>query len=791
MTYNPKRELAAIFLFSAALLSIELNFTKFFSIVMWYHFGFLIVSTAMLGFSAAGIYLSLKQNSTKLSLYPLIVTSAIFSAVSYILMTRVYLFDFTAHSIPARIAEILIMVVLLFIPFFFIGLVISWVMTNRKEKIGLYYGANLIGSAVGAPLFILIFNSFNGQIAAVINILLMLLSALFLIDTGKRAVLWCSLFAALFISSFFPVLFPMEPPKDKILGLVHDRANDVVYTGWSSLSKVDFVKDPDRSIYPEVGMWGINDRYKAEHGKFPERMAIVIDSWAYTNLMKYPQDLGFYDYLPTTFVYHLGNTFKRSLHIGAGGGMDLLAAKYYGVKDITGIEINPVIVSAVRNQFKDYSGGIYSGAIPEISIVTDEGRHFVEQSAAPFDVIQLSGVDTFSSTQAGAFALSENNLYTTEAFKSYFNKLTPNGMFTMTGWFSPDSQGRFRYCLKLLNIAKESMVQAGMNPDISLMFFVAKQYTLLTIKKGAFTQAEIEAGKAYINQNGFSALIIPGEKLSERSYFEKFLRSDMETYKKLLDDYPYNVSAPTDDKPFYFELRKFKTSFMDTPGVVVPLSVFSGQTILFIVLFELIILGFFLLLIPLRILSKRETVKLKPGSLIYFSLIGFAFMLVEIVLSQKLVLYLGHPTYSLSIVLFSMLLFSGLGSVVSEKIFQGRRVFILPVIMLLEIIFVTPILGATLSASLAFRVAVTLLFIGPLAFLMGMPFPSWLRTVKNAEVPFLWGINGFFSVIGSVLAVIISINLGFTFVFYIALAAYTVAMILFMIRSREIGDDKR
>jgi len=367
-----KREISAIFLFSAALLSLELSFTKFFSVVMWYHFGFLIVSTAMLGFAAAGIFLTFKHKKSKnWSLSSLINYSAIATLISYFLMNQVHYLELNqillakadSAYVLSRVSELFIMVILLFIPFFFMGLTISWIITQRKDRVGYYYGSNLIGSAVGAPLFLFIFNMFNGQVGVVINVLIILVSGFLTIRYKKEAILRAVLFAAIVPLTFFPELFPMTPPKDKMLGYVKNLEQDVEHTDWSSLSKVDFVKDPDRTIFPSVGLWGINQDYTQKGVPFPERIGVIIDSWAYTSIIKYPQDLSFYDNMPTTFVYTLKDKFKNSLHIGAGGGMDLLAAHHYGVESIKGVEINPVIVDVTKTKYDKYSGGIYSGKL--------------------------------------------------------------------------------------------------------------------------------------------------------------------------------------------------------------------------------------------------------------------------------------------------------------------------------------------------------------------------------------------------------------------------------------------
>ncbi len=777
-------EFISLFIFSAALMAIQVSFTKFFSIVMWYHFGFMIISVAMLGFSVSGVFLSMAGNfSKKFSLPVLISVSSAMTFISYILLTRMTFTPINLVFKGTGLLTLISMLLSLFAPFFLFGLTVGWVLRERKSSIGIYYSVNMTGSAFGAILFIILFNSFNGQIVIPLIIFLMSLSALICAFELKTKIISAIVPVLILPSLFLPSLFPMEPPGDKILGLVKDRANDVVYTGWSALSKVDVIKDPDRSAYPSIGLWGISTVFKDDGKIPPERMGVVIDSWAYTSIFKYPQDLDFFNYLPATLVYHLGRNNVSSLHIGAGGGMDLLAARYYGVKNVTGIEINPVIVKAVQNEFKEYSGGIYSGNIEGIEIVVDEGRNFIESSKKSYDIIQLSGVDTFSSTHAGAFALSENNLYSVEAFRSYYEKLNEDGYFTMTSWFAPDEQGTPRFSIRLLNIVRETLTGMGIDPKNRVMFIVSDVYTLLILKKGVFSYKEMLNGSEYIEKNKFVPLVMPHKEIVESNVFQKFLYADDEMSEKLINEYPYIVSPPTDDRPFFFELRKLKTLFSGINSGVLPLNIFSGQTILLAILLILLFLGVMLILQPLYFFRLKNKTDLALYKLGYFSLIGLGFMFVEIVLTQKLVLYLGHPSYSLSIALFSILLFSGLGSLFSNnRLLKMKTILFVLCGMIFALIFaLSPLLHSTLGVPFFIRVSITLLVIAPVSFLMGTAFPAGARMVKTSELPFLWGINGFFSVIGSVVATIISINFGFTAVFYLAFICYSgVALIMFL-----------
>ena len=729
----------------------------------------------------AGVFLSYRPpTDTPSTPARLMVLSSLVTAVAYLLMTHVatvseILFS-SRLSLIARLSELAVLTMLLIIPFFMLGLTISHLITVRRHAAGTYYGANLLGSAGGALLFLFLFDHIPGEIVIPVTTAIMAMAGALCAALRWDRLAALAMAGMLAALALFPGLFPLDPPRDKILGFIRDLPAAITYTGWSSLSKVDFVRDPDTHVGEGSGLWGISDRFREEGRAWPERQGIIIDSWAYTTVVKYPQDLSFYDYLPTTFAYAL-RRYDSSLHIGAGGGLDLLAAYHYGVRSIQGVEINRVIVEAIAEHFGDYSGGIYAGGIPGIEIFVDEGRHFIEQATRRWDLIQLSGVDTFSSTHAGAFALSENNLYTVEALKTYYEKLNDGGILTMTRWFAPDVHGTFRYELRLLNLARQALDELGVGTEENLIYFVAKNYTVLTIKKGRFTSAEIDAGYRFITKNRFIPLIVPGMHFERATTFEKFLTADRETFQHLIAAYPYLVTPPTDDRPFYFEIRRLSTLFTGNTFIA-PYAELSGQGILVVLLVEITLVGILGIFLPLFLLTRRRTIGASPALVVYFSTIGAAFMLTEIVLSQKLVLYLGHPVYALSLVLFAMLLFSGVGSVVAHRQSEGwrrRMVVLFPFVMALLLIVMPPLTNATLHYPFLWRAAIAILCSGGLAFFMGIFFPTGLYRAEDRAVPLYWAVNGFFSVVASAAAVLMSINLGFMAVLVTALGLYIIA----------------
>jgi hypothetical protein len=772
------REVVALFVFSVGLLSLELSYTKIFSVLLWYHFGFLIVSTAMLGFAGAGVALALLgERRQRFSFFALITLSALAVMISYAPFTAMAS-SITMSPTAGTMLRLLAIVVMLLVPFFLLGMAVSWIIDARRARVGVVYGANLLGSGVGAVLFIFLFDHFPGDIVPYLNVLLILLAAVLVVQKWSQAVA-VAVVALLAVMAIPATLrSPPAPAAQKPLGGVSYPEREVLFSRWSSLARVDIFTNPDWHIVNGAGLWGISTKRLKDPKPLPQRLGVVIDASAYTTILRLPQDLSFYEHLPSAYPFQIGQDYDRSVHIGAGGGMDLVAANHYGVEHVDGVEINGLMVDAIRTVFNDFSGGVYAGGLDGVQVHVSEGRSFLERQPDPYDLIQLSGVDTQSSSQAGAFALSENYLYTTEAFVTYLERLTPNGMLHLTRWHLPDKAGKKTYSLRMMNIAREALETMGLDPKGRIFYFRGGPQgpiTSLAVKTQPFSPEEIKLGYEFVNRNGFRPMIIPGQTLS--NIYEEFLYAPREEYDRLVGEYPYIISPPTDNRPFIFELQRFASVFRNDDWPVRGYTI-TGQEILIVLLVELLLVGAALLLLPLRILRKRADVQIPWRANAYFAAIGFGYITIEIVLSQKLVLYLGHPTYALSVVIAGMLVFSGIASTVSNR--AGPKILLWGLVPALVLVGfgLSPLLDLTLRAGFVPRLLVVIATIAPLAFLMGLPFPLGLQRTHNDALPFLWGVNGFFSVVGSVLAVMISINFGFFTVFALAALAYMGAALI-------------
>jgi hypothetical protein len=461
------------------------------------------------------------------------------------------------------------------------------------------------------------------------------------------------------------------------------------------------------------------------------------------------------------------------------------------------VELNPAIVQAVRNEFDEYAGHVYNLDNPGVRIVVDEARGYILRSYKTYDIIQASLIDTWAATSAGAFALSENSLYTEEAFLTYYQHLDPDGILTMSRWYFADQPAEF---LRLVSLSLDAWERAGvLHPEQHLVAVANLELNRSTealgtvlVKRSPFTAEELAQVHRVANRLEYTVLYAP-DGTGSGPVADLANAADRQAFVR---NYPLDISAPTDDRPFFFNLIRLG-NLMDRglhASGVYRMS-YEAVYVLVAVLAITLLLSAVLVVLPLWVASRRERIqRAKLPYLGYFAALGLGFMLVEIPATQRFSIYLGHPTYSLLVVLFSMLLFSGIGSQVTSRWSTDRiqRVlrWVFPLLLVLAVaqaLVVPPILSATQHWGLPLRIALSAFLLAPLALLMGMPFPlgiRWLSARHPAIVAWMWGINGTASVLGSVLSVILGLNLGFRVTLLIGASCYFVAATLAATRAR-------
>jgi spermidine synthase len=762
---------------SLVLLACQVTLTRLFSVVFWYHFGFLILSTALLGFGLAGlVILALKKHLKRWdpdrTLIIAVSASGVLLTLALLVVTHVRFNPMLIHRNGGEVLKVAVSVIALAPAFVVLGGSVLFMLQRWSRDVGRMYAANLIGSGVGCLAAIVVLNAFGGLVAYLLfAAALPLLAAWYGAASNRRAALGSLVVAVLLLAPlpFAEQIFPITTVEGK--QFTCRDPNSIVFSDWNAISKLDICHD-EKLHSSGYGLWGLSRRNASP---LPQRLGAIIDRWAYTTIIEHRDDAGYYNFLNSMPIYlaYRWTHEPRVLIIGSGGGMDIRAALLHGAREVHAVEINPALFRAMHKEFAEYSGDVYMH--PKVRGHLGEGRSYVESSDRRYDLIQLSGVDTLSATQAGAFALSESFLYTREAVRGYLEKLEDRGVLTLTRWFLPDRANRARHSLRLFILAVEALTDMSVpDPGRHIVFLRSGMFTVILVKRAPITPAELTALEQRMADKGYSYLYNPLRRPESYSSFYDYLETpDREDW---LADYPYNVAAPSDDAPFFFELRRVREIFQ-RPSFHTQTGV-DGLTILAVLFLEMLVACIAMLALSYRLQRGAP----RPAGWLYFISIGLGFMLIEVTLSQRLVLFLGHPIYALSVVLFSILVFSGLGAMLSDRL---RRVlpvptmlFALAALMLLWALFGTATLRAMIGWPVALRMSIAVFLIAIPAVLMGTAFPEAIRRLTQAgetELGIYWAWNGVGSVLASVLAVIIAMATGFSWVMVVAAACYVVA----------------
>ncbi|HMG99824.1 MAG TPA: hypothetical protein VK555_00355 [Terriglobales bacterium] len=765
--------LAGIGLSSFAALLLELALTRLFSVVLFYHFAFLAISIALLGLGGGGVFAHLKKSwlarfETRNLAAWLCVANALF--IPFVLDVVLH----TPVSLELSLSNFLRLTVIYIasaIPFFLTGLQFSITFARESGHIPRLYGADLCGGALACVGIVPLLN-FLG---------------------GPNTILFAALIAAVAGSVWATAANVRRVTltlASVLLGLIaanhSGKLMDVVY------AKGAF-RDPKMV---EFARWNAISRVEVD--RQDNAKVIVIDADANTFIMnsdpKRWQGTAWQKNLmsaPPALVNVLRPHGEYAI-IGPGGGVDVLRAVASGSPNVTGIEINPIIANTImRDQYADYSYHLYQR--PEVHIHVTDGRSFVRNAKQRFDVVQMTLVDTWASTAAGAFALSENSLYTVEAFQEYFEHLKPDGIIAITRWEFQQP----REALRVVSVAMEALHRLGVeNPAKN--FIVVSEGDLdedglpvvVLAKKSAFTQGEEDAVENHLSR--YPALVAlyqpsdPGD-----NPFSSLIASNNPS--KFANQYAYNVAPVNDNAPFFFFTLKLGQILRpQSLQQGIDWKVNLGVAVLGMVLIISVVAVLAFLVVPLAMRQRRQE---RSVRLLYFVAVGLGYIMVEIAFIQRFVLFLGHPTYALTVVVFLLLLSSGAGSLASRRWLGQSSSAWLPltviVAALLLYVFILPgLLNALVGVAFIAKLLISAALLVPLGFAMGMPFPTGLRAlasvssatktsdVKENAVEWAWAMNAASSVLGSVLAMVIAIEFGLNITLACGAGAYLAALIL-------------
>jgi spermine/spermidine synthase len=763
----------------------ELSLTRIFSVTMYYHFAFMAISIALFGLSASGVYVFLMRERWRdAPTDRLLAAHAIaFSVVTLLALAVLVRLRVGLNYTPANIGVMSVMYLMSALPFFAGGAAVSLAISRLRANVNAVYAADLLGAGAGCFLLMPALNILGAPGAIVASAFLGAGAAILFADSAahRRRLTAAALLLAL-VAGAGRSAFTVSTTKG------HEN-HAVLFSKWNSFSRIGVYEQP-------YGAWSLSDRYT---GPLPETRLMDIDSAAGTQILKFSgnlKDVCYLQYELTALGYRLFGAPNVSpaspfnaLVIGPGGGRDLLSALVFGASSVDGVEINPIIVNDVmRDRFREYSGGVYGH--PNVHIAIEDGRSFVRRSPARYDIIQASLVDTWAATAAGAYALSENSLYTVEAFDDYLDHLTDRGVLSISRWVFDG--------LRLISLAQEAGARRGWDPADRLAIVQHDKVATFLLKKTPFTAAERKTLLDAAASLGFAVLYMPGTATpsfgDNRDDYARLMHAP--DRRAFYAQYPLDVTPTTDDRPFFFNTTRLRNHAFVAPalrliGVRVERAVnpgawaTGGLTALLVLLAISSLLIVLFILGPLAASSRAALGGGWQRSLAYFACLGGAFMLIEVALLQRFVLLLGHPVYSLTVTLFSLLVGTGLGSVLSRRIGDAhvKRAAVLAcgavaVVALLWASVLPAVVQAAIAWPLGLRIALAVALMTPAGMVMGIPLPAGVRVLSATQpqlVAWAWGMNGALSVLGAILAVFIAMNWGFSITLLCGAGLYAVA----------------
>lgn len=901
----PRLTYLGVLLLAGSVILLQVALTRVFAIMLWHHLTYMVVSIALLGFGASGSLLTAGKRDEdaaapfgRLAGYSLAYGLSIMLAL--LLMQGIEVDSLRLWEDKSNLLRLFALYAVAALPFLLAGMALGTALTCFVAQVNKLYFVDLLGSGIGGAASVWILAELGGPATIPVAATVALVSAcLFGFATGPKL-----RNAGLGGMVLGVLVFLLYTGLGRGLGLPHLHWYPPFAAGKAGFAGEDpesFDRIYSATAEVEIGPEHLSH---AEHGgnvgkqaaRLLEVRGVGQDGTAPTLLVKNAGELVKTDWINKMQTASALVSYKARggvdpdvLVIGVGGGMDVVVALSSGAKSVTAAEINTAMVEMVTERYDAYLGGLFRpGAHPysdKIRLVNAEGRSFVRTSEQKYDIIQMSGVDSFTALSTGAYTLSEAYLYTTEAVQEFYAKLEEGGIINYSRFIlsHPDPP---RETLRLANIACEALHQLGVaRPQSHLVVFQGHNWASTMIKKGPFTEAEVAALHRYASDQEFLGLLYdplraPGatpkadvafldksaevpsfvakqgpplmgpatesllpqlqpifaagfqlilegrlEEVRQRAadiaglfpegqqeqakagaeqiffqlyqicvasaqenftatakVFHGLLDGDRAARKAFADAYPYDISPCTDDKPFFFNYYRYgqiwealanpEESNQDIGSFTPKMPV--GHIVLFASLLQITVLAAILIFLPLlRLRAKGEKVQGVWREFAYFAALGMGFMFVEIVLMQKMVIFLGHPIYAVSVVLTSLLCFAGFGSLLA-----GRRasldqrglmrlcwgIVALVVLLCLAMNYLLPHL---LGFSLEIRIAAVALMIAPIGLLLGMPFPTGMRIVEQgnpALLPWCWAINGFLSVFSSVFCIVLSMMLGFSVV---------------------------
>jgi hypothetical protein len=773
-------------LVTMATLSYEIILTRIFSVTMWYHFAFVAISVAMFGLTVGAIIVYLRPawftprrlpdqlGSTALGF-------GVAAVVSFLLHTwhRPRL----EFSLPG-LASTFWTYGILALPFVLSGVCVCLALTKYPSHVGRLYAVDLLGAALGCLLVVGLLNVTDGPTAVAGAAAIACLGGAFFASQPRLR--WAAGAATIALGGFaalHTLLVHQHSPLVRLTWVKGSTESRPLYEKWNSFSRITVYGDPTRAHRPRG--WGLSPLAPAEPVR---QLMLLIDAGAGTVLTAFDGDRRPLEHLryDVTNLPHYLRRDATVLVIGAGGGRDVLSALLFNQRSVVAVEVNQDIIDIVNRRFGHFTGHL--DLRPGVRFVADEARAYLARRPERFDIIQISLIDTWAATAAGAFVLTENSLYTVEAWQLFLSRLAPDGILSVSRFYFSERPDEF---YRLTALASAALRRRGI-PDPRRHILIARQVerrggqeapvglATLLVSPTPFAPADVAAFGTAIRDLQFELVLTP-DQAADAIFAGLAAAGDP---APLLAAFPVDVAPPTDDRPFFFHMLRFRDAVRHLLGDGHANNInMNAVSVLGALLVTVLVFTVLCIVVPLGLTSHRHASGSNIPLFVFFGGIGLGFMLVEISQMQRLIIFLGHPTYSLSVVLVVLLAASGVGSFLAARAGSTGPMLTgwLPALLTVLAAFgvATPAaIHAFAGASTGVRIVVSAAILTPLGVVMGMAFPTGMGLAAerdSALAPWLWGINGAASVCASVLAVVIALGAGITAAFWTGVACYALA----------------
>lgn len=797
MLNTQKRFYGAVFLISGVITALQIMQLRIFSVTTWYHLSFLVISIAMFGLTLGALKIyAQNENDVRRDYLSIARNGSYFCGISILVTLLVQLFfPLVSDNFWQTLIMLPFVAAVTGSAYYFAGLILTVSLTRSPYPVGKTYGFDLFGAAAGCLTALCLMKFIDTPSGVVLLAALAGLAGLLYeapASAIKKKISFLITFSVLLAGlnglAAKPIFYPIWAKNKFILN------KNFSYEKWNAISRVTVFNEQTGKPF----LWGPST-------KLPENLSaaysfLTIDSDAGTPITRLDGDIRKHSYLEydvTNLAYTMPDINNAAI-IGVGGGRDALSAKYFGVKEVTAMDVNPVQINLLRDH-KDFSA--YAGLVSMdgMKLIQNEARSWFRQNEEKFDLIEMSLIDTWAATGAGAFALSENGLYTREAWSIFFHDLSDHGVFTVSRWAV---EGYMDDTARLLSLAIATLFEEGVkNPAEHIVMASNDNIVTLILSKSPFSPPQLDALYATARSKDYKILASPLRPAQDGVLKELLNAHEENDLEDVAAKQVYDISPTTDMKPFFFNQARFSK-----PWMIAKLAFEGGPSTLYgqakatFNLFLIIVFSFVMVTAVIVMpLGKRMAGMAYPAPFViagsvYFVLIGLGFMVLEVSLLQAFGVYLGHPVYGLGIVLFSLILSTGAGSFISEKfpltttVRQIAWCVAIFICALALCLYLDDIFSMFAETSLFHRALVSVSVLFPLGVLLGFGFPTGIRvTTKlySQSGSWFWGINGAAGVLGSALAIALNIGLGIDVTILLAGFAYLTLAVPLVYLSRQ------